>query len=175
MLLGGIAVLPTLMRPIVNCYRPCSMVCWSVCPPVSPSVRRAGSVWIFQFRFDSVQFSVSSTLFQFFGFGIRIPLQCNSIPERENTKTELINIHGKFPSKYIDRPCRVWRSYSHSVSSAFFTAHCNARIASAVLAIAIPSVCLSVCPSVCLSRASIVSKRRHVARCGLCCWIAKCV
>ena len=107
MLLGGIAVLPTLMRPIVNCYRPCSMVCWSVCPPVSPSVRRAGSVWIFQFRFDSVQFSVSSTLFQFFGFGIRIPLQCNSIPERENTKIELINIHGKFPSKYIDQLCRV--------------------------------------------------------------------
>ena len=29
--------------------------------------------------------------------------------------------------------------------------HRNARIASAVLAIAIPSVCLSVCPSLCLS------------------------
>jgi len=34
-----------------------------------------------------------------------------------------------------------------------------------------PSVCLSVCPS----HAGIVSKRRHVARCSLHCWIAKCV
>ena len=47
----------------------------------------------------------------------------------------------------------------------------NARIASAVLAIAIPSVCLSVRPS----HAGIVSKRRHVARCSLHRWIAKCV
>jgi len=42
-----------------------------------------------------------------------------------------------------------------------FTARRNARIASAVLATAIPSVCLSVCPSV-TRRAGIVSKRRHV-------------
>ena len=34
-----------------------------------------------------------------------------------------------------------------------------------------PSVCLSVCPS----HAGIVSKPRHVARCSLHCWIAKCV
>ena len=38
----------------------------------------------------------------------------------------------------------------------------------------------SVCPSVrlqsvCPSHAGIVSKRRHVARCSLHCWIAKCV
>ena len=39
-----------------------------------------------------------------------------------------------------------------------FTARRNARIASAVLAMAIPSVC----PSVCLSHAGIVSKRLHV-------------
>jgi len=26
---------------------------------------RAGSIWIFQFRFDSVHFSILSTLFQF--------------------------------------------------------------------------------------------------------------
>jgi len=55
----------------------------------------------------------------------------------------------------------------------------NARIASAVLATAIPSVCpsvcLSVCPSVRPSHAGIVSKRRHVARCSLHRWIAKCV
>ena len=31
------------------------------------------------------------------------------------------------------------------------------------------------CPSVCPSHAGIVSKRRHVARCSLRCWIAKCV
>jgi len=37
------------------------------------------------------------------------------------------------------------------------------------------SVCLSVCPSVRPSHAGIVSKRRHVARCSLHCWIAKCV
>jgi len=53
-----------------------------------------------------------------------------------------------------------------------FTAH---RIASAVLATAIPSVCPSVCPSVRLSHAGIVSKRRHVARCSLHCQTAKCV
>ena len=51
----------------------------------------------------------------------------------------------------------------------------NARIASAVFATAIPSVRLSVCPSVCPSHAGIVSKRRHVARCSLHRWIAKCV
>jgi len=50
----------------------------------------------------------------------------------------------------------------------FYSAR-NARIASAVLATAIPSVCLSVRPS----HAGIVSKRRHVARCSLHRWIAK--
>jgi len=43
------------------------------------------------------------------------------------------------------------------------------RIASAVLATALPSVCLSVCLSVRLSHAGIVSKRRHVAQCSLHC------
>jgi len=52
-----------------------------------------------------------------------------------------------------------------------FTARRNARIPSAVLATAIPSVCPSVRPS----HAGIVSKRRHVARCSLDCRIAKCV
>jgi len=55
------------------------------------------------------------------------------------------------------------------------TARRNARIASAVLAIAIPSVCLSVRLSVRLSHAGIVSKRRHVAQCSMHCQIAKCV
>jgi len=49
---------------------------------------------------------------------------------------------------------------------AIFTARHNARIASAVLATAIPPVCLS--------HAGIVSKRLHVARCSLHCQIAKC-
>ena len=57
---------------------------------------------------------------------------------------------------------------------AFYSAR-NARIASAVLAIAIPSVRLSVRLSLRLSHAGIVSKRRHVARCSLHRWIAKCV
>jgi len=55
------------------------------------------------------------------------------------------------------------------------TARRNARIASAVLATAISSVCLSVRPSVCPSHTGIVSKRRHEARCSLHCQIAKCV
>ena len=46
------------------------------------------------------------------------------------------------------------------VYDCFFTAR---RIASAVLAIAISSVCPSVRPS----HAGIVSKRRHIARCSL--------
>jgi len=50
-----------------------------------------------------------------------------------------------------------------------FTACRNARIASAVLAMTFPSVCLSVRPS----HAGIVSKRRHVARFKLHCHIAK--
>ena len=56
----------------------------------------------------------------------------------------------------------------------FYSAR-NARIASAVLATAIPSVRLSVRPSICPSHAGIVSKRRHVARCNVHRWIAKCV
>jgi len=52
-----------------------------------------------------------------------------------------------------------------------FTACRNAHIASAVLATAIPSICLSVC----LSHAGIVSKQLHVAWCSLHYQIAKCV
>jgi len=54
-----------------------------------------------------------------------------------------------------------------------FTARRNAGIASAVLAIAIPSVCPSVRLSVRPSHAGIVSKRRHVARRSLHFRIAK--
>jgi len=57
----------------------------------------------------------------------------------------------------------------------FYYSARNARIASAVLAIAIPSVRSSVRLSVRPSHAGIVSKRRHVARCSLHRWIAKCV
>ena len=63
--------------------------------------------------------------------------------------------------------------YKRSPQKLVFTARHNARIASAVLAMAIPSVRLSVCLSVCLSHAGIVSKRRHVARWSLHYQIAK--
>ena len=62
-----------------------------------------------------------------------------------------------------------------SVIELLFYSARNARIASAVLATAIPSVCPSVCLSVRLSHAGIVSKRWHVARCSFHRWIAKCV
>jgi len=52
-----------------------------------------------------------------------------------------------------------------------YTARRNVRLASVVLAIAIPSVRLSVC----LLYAGIVSKRLYIARCSLHCQIAKCV
>ena len=80
------------------------------------------------------------------------------------------------------QPSGVGRSLGARISGGrgrpwgiLFTARRNARIASAVLAIAIPSVRPSVRPSFCPSHAGIVSKRRHVARCSLHCWIAKCV
>ena len=57
--------------------------------------------------------------------------------------------------------------YAITLPLTVLTARRNARIASAVLATAIPSVCLPVCLSVRLSHASIVSKRRYVARCSL--------
>ena len=62
-------------------------------------------------------------------------------------------------------PHRTTPAPNHSI----FTARRNARIASAVLATAIPSVC----PSVRLSHAGIVSKRRHIARCSLYCQIER--
>ena len=57
--------------------------------------------------------------------------------------------------------------------SAHFYSARNARIASAVLATAIPSVRLSVRLSVCPSHAGTVSKRPHVARCSFHRWIEK--
>ena len=57
--------------------------------------------------------------------------------------------------------------------SHFITARRNARIASAVLATAIPSVRLSVCLSVCPSHAGTVSKRLQLARCSSHCQIEK--
>ena len=34
------------------------------------TIGRAGSVWIFQIRFDSVRFSISGTRFQFFSVSV---------------------------------------------------------------------------------------------------------
>jgi len=66
----------------------------------------------------------------------------------------------------------AWAAITLSIGphSSFYSAR-NARTASAVLGTSIPSVRLSVCPS----HAGIVSKLRHVARCSLHRWIAKCV
>jgi len=61
----------------------------------------------------------------------------------------------------------IMQSYANAhIIIAFYSAR-NARIASAVLATAIPSVRLS--------HAGTGSKRRHVARCSLHRWIEKCV
>ena len=70
-----------------------------------------------------------------------------------------------------------WPAYQVSTMSLHWFCYSarNARIVSAVLATAIPSVCLSVHPSVRPSHAGIVSKRRHVVGCSLHHWIAKCV
>ena len=73
---------------------------------------------------------------------------------------------------------RLMFCFLFSFTVYFYSAR-NARIASAVLATAIPSVCPSIRPSVrlsvCPSHAGIVSKRRHVARCSLHRWIVKCI
>jgi len=70
------------------------------------------------FNFGLIRFSISSTRFRFFDFGIRTPPRCKSILVCENTKTQWINLDEKFQLQYIDRPCRVWRSYSsHSAWS----------------------------------------------------------
>jgi len=77
-------------------------------------ITRAGSLSIFQFWFDSVRLSISSTRFQFFTFCICTPPQCKSIQVCENTKTELINFDKKFQLKYNDRSRRrrqVWTSF----------------------------------------------------------------
>jgi len=91
------------------------------------------------------------------------------------------HFHESFPSRRIsvstDRT--ILRDFlTHFLRSPLFLqraqcSHCKRCISYS------NSVCLSVCPSVRLSvrssHAGIVSKRRHVARCSLHRWIAKCV
>ena len=60
-------------------------------------------------------------------------------------------------------PSKALLMSSEATKTELITARRNARIASAVLATAIPSVYPSVRPS----HAGIVSKRRHVARCSM--------
>jgi len=60
-------------------------------------------------------------------------------------------------------PCNDARAFKHF--SRFYTRR-NARIASAVLATAIPSVCLSARLSLRLSHAGIFSKQLHVGQCS---------
>ena len=73
--------------------------------------------------------------------------------------------------KNCDTLCRLSLLSDLCMRSPHFYSARNARIASAVLATAIPSVCLSVRPT----HAGIVSKRRHVAWYSLQCQIAKCI
>jgi len=81
--------------------------------------------------------------------------QCNSI----SVKIQQLNLT-KRKRKLLHGCPKVPTTYSITISSLvehpykpqiIFTARRNARIASAVLATEIPSVCLSVCPSVCPS------------------------
>ena len=84
---------------------------------------------------------------------------------------ESVTKHASDGRTVIKPMCCHWgRASLQARQSSHYSAR-NARIACAVLATAIPSVHPSVCPS----HAGIVSKRRHVARCSLHCWIAKCV
>ena len=69
-------------------------------------------------------------------------------------------------SNYFDHLFKLSSDSFHLISVSFYSA-CNAGIASAVLATAIPPVCPSVRPS----HAGIVSKRRHVARCSKMCLV----
>ena len=86
---------------------------------------------------------------------------------------EFLQVHAECSLMCTDGT--VLYSMHFTVHRYVFTARRNARIASAVLAIPIPSVRQSVCPSVRPSHAGIVSKRLHVERCSLHCQIAKCV
>ena len=89
-------------------------------------------------------------------------------------QTSPAGIHSLLGLRSLQLYRQPQRMMCYSFAFVFYSAR-NARIASAVLATAIPFVCPSVCPSVRPSHAGIVSKRRHVARCSLHCWIAKCV
>ena len=120
----------------------------------------------------------------------RLSLKAGSvISYRRNRLIPEFRLHF-WPSDCLVTPsCSNLHPYKNKKQNQYYTvcvnwtSHCllpfysarNACIASAVLGIAIPSVCLSVCLSVCPSHAGIVSKRRHVARCSLHRWIAKCV
>jgi len=86
---------------------------------------------------------------------------------------------GSYNTKDVVERCGFHRWIAQAISwgevvSVFYSAR-NARIASAVLAMAIPSVRPSVRLSVRPSHVGIVSKRRHVARCSFHLWIAKSV
>jgi len=82
--------------------------------------------------------------------------------------------NGATPCQYIDT-ARKAIDCATTLPLTVVTARRNARIASAVLATAIPSDRLSVCLSVRLLHAGTVSTRLRVARCSLHCQIAKCV
>jgi len=76
-----------------------------------------GSVWIFQFRYDSLRFSILSTLFLFFRFRYSHTTTMKEYPNMWKHEDGVDKVL-QFQLKYTDRPCRVWRHYSsHSVWS----------------------------------------------------------
>jgi len=68
----------------------------------------AGSVLIFQLRFSSVQFSISSTRFRFFsGFGIRTSQQYKSILVSENTRSRYTSTETPSHSAWSDQQSQM--------------------------------------------------------------------
>ena len=104
---------------------------WRSATAVSPSItaQLIDIVWVEDSGGPKVSFIVT------FGFSIRTSPQCKSILVCENTKMESIYFDGKFPSKYVDRPCQEsssYSSYSKSDNTTFqcrpcFTSHLGSR------------------------------------------------
>jgi len=101
---------------------------------------------------------------------VNSPLSPSITPSFFHFRLKTYLFHKSFPSSLMS-DSTDFTTGPFLLSISVFTARPNARIASAVLATAIPCVCLSVC----LSHAGIVSKRRHVSWCSLHCQIAKCI
>jgi len=102
---------------------------------------------------------------------------CQKIPKFHKNFQRLVTSGGHNSTTIIDHKNSLPSEPSMGCLVSIFTARRsrNARIASAVLAIAFPSVCPSIRLSAYRSHAGIVSKQRHIAWCSLHCQIAECV